>query len=84
MKKTYKEKYLELKKENDYLFQFNCIKNTDLIVEKERYKSLKNEFDNFKLELKKKEALENKRFFIFSIIGLSLLTIFAIISLFVG
>lgn len=84
MKKTYKEKYLELKNENDYLFQINCIKNTDLIVEKERYKSLKNEFDNFKLELKKKEDLENKRFFIFSTIVMSLLTLFTIISLLVG
>lgn len=77
MKKTYKEKYFELKKEKNYL-QF--ILNQKCID----YNNLKIEFTDFKNDLKVRQDKENKNFFIFSIVGISLLTIFAIITMFLG
>lgn len=75
MKKTFKEKFLELKKENEFLHIILKDKVSD-------YRALEFEFFNFKKDLKDRQDKENKNFFIFSIIGLSLLTLFSILTLF--
>lgn len=77
MKKTYKEKYIEQKKENEYL---KLILNN---MDSELY-NLKCEYLDYKKDLKLQKVKDDKYLFIFSIVGLCCIAVFAIISGFLG